>query len=170
MRKLAIFLPFLFMLAACEDDRSIAMVEPVVNNAPAPKEGARLQDFGERYAAAWSSQHPDSVAAFFAIDGSLSVNDGEPAIGRQAIAKVAKGFMDAFPDLVVTMDRLVTRTDGVEFHWTLTGTNTGPGGTGYRVRISGSEDWLLNQEGLVQRSIGRFDAQDYDHQVRGTRP
>lgn len=130
----------------------------------------RLQDFGERYAAAWSSQHPDSVAAFFAFDGSLSVNDGEPAIGRQAIAKVAKGFMDAFPDMVVTMDRLVTRTDGVEFHWTLQGTNTGPGGTGNKVRISGFEDWLLDEEGLVQRSMGRYDAQDYERQVRGTLP
>ena len=28
----------------------------------------------------------------------------------------------------------------LEYHWTLTGTNTGPGGAGHAVRISGFED------------------------------
>ena len=44
---------------------------------------AGLTKFATRYAEAWCSQNPESVAAFFAENGSLSVNDGPPAIGRR---------------------------------------------------------------------------------------
>jgi predicted ester cyclase len=126
-----------------------------------------LDDFARRYADAWSSQNPGSVAAFFSEQGSLRVNDDPPAVGRAAIAEVAKGFMSAFPDMVVTLDRLVNRPQRVEFHWTLTGTNTGPGGTGRAVRISGYEEWQLDAEGLIADSAGHFDAMDYQQQLAG---
>jgi DNA integrity scanning protein DisA with diadenylate cyclase activity len=35
-----------------------------------------LDEFARSYATAWCSQNSDSVASFFAEDGSLSVNDG----------------------------------------------------------------------------------------------
>jgi uncharacterized protein (TIGR02246 family) len=54
---------------------------------------AELDKFAARYAKAWCSQDPDSVAAFFAENGSLTVNDGPPAVGRSAIAEVVRGFM-----------------------------------------------------------------------------
>ena len=50
-------------------------------------------------------------------------------------------------------------------HWTLTGTNTGPEGTGNRVRISGREEWQINAEGLVAESKGHFDAAEYERQL-----
>ena len=87
-----------------------------------------LQEFGARYAAAWCSQRPEEVAAFFSETAALSVNGGEPASGRVAIAGIAKGFMTSFPDMRVTLDELVESAEGTEFHWTLTGTNAGPGG------------------------------------------
>jgi hypothetical protein len=34
-----------------------------------------LIEFAKRYAKAWCSQNPESVAAFYAENGSLSVND-----------------------------------------------------------------------------------------------
>src|SRR5947209_15840460 len=95
-----------------------------------------LSNFAQRYAKAWCSQNPESVAAFFAENGSISINNGPPAVGRAAIAKEARAFMTTFPDMIVTFDTLESKPDGTEFHWTLTGTNTGPGGTGRRVRIS----------------------------------
>src|SRR5438128_7972008 len=100
---------------------------------------AELSMFANRYAKAWCSRNPESVAAFFAENGSLTVNDGSLAVGRAAIAKEAQAFMTTFPDMVVTMDKVVRDLDGTKFHWTLTGTNTGPGGTGKRVRMSSSE-------------------------------
>src|SRR5205085_4752440 len=110
---------------------------------------AGLTKFAKRYAEAWCSQNPESVAAFFAENGSLSVNDGPPAVGRAAIAEIARGFMRDFPDMVVTMDDLSHEPNRTAFHWTLTGTNTGPGGTGKRVRISGYELWKIDHDGLI---------------------
>ena len=60
---------------------------------------AKITTFAKRYAEAWYSQNPDSVAAFFAENGSLSVNGGPPAVGRAAIAEEARGFMTTFPDM-----------------------------------------------------------------------
>src|SRR4030095_12940777 len=127
-----------------------------------------LAAFAVRYAKAWCSQNPESVAAFYAEHGSLSVNGGPPAVGRQAIADVAQGFMNAFPDMEVTMDDLVRKSHepyGTEFHWTLTGTNTGPASTGKHVRISGYELWQLDEDGLIRDSKGHFDAAEYERQV-----
>jgi|ERR1700674_488525 len=128
---------------------------------------SELNDFASRYAKAWCSQDPESVAAFFAEDGSLSVNDGTPAVGRLAIAKEARGFMKTFPDLVVTMDEVSRESDGTKFHWTLTGTNTGPGGTRKRVRISGYELWKIDNDGLIAESRGNFDSAEYERQLGG---
>src|SRR5215469_1981409 len=113
-----------------------------------------LRAFAARYTAAWCSQNPRSVAAFFSPDGSLRVNDDPPAVGRNAVAQVAQSFMSAFPDLSVRMNDLLLRGDEVEYHWTLTGTNTGPGGTGNTVRISGFEKWQMGYDGLISSSQG----------------
>ncbi len=125
-----------------------------------------LINFGKKYAAAWCSQQPVNVAAYFAENGSLSVNGNVPATGRIEIAKVAKGFMTAFPDLVVMMDRLITTTKGKEFHWTLIGTNSGPGGNGNKVQISGLELWQLDKDGLILESKGSFDTEEYNRQLK----
>jgi len=129
-------------------------------------ENEKLIDFGKKYAAAWCSQQPYSVAAYFSSTGSLSVNANAPAVGREAIAKVAAGFMTAFPDIIVSMDSLVTQPDATAFYWTLTGTNTGPGGTGNKVKISGVEMWQFDEAGLIQESKGSFDADEYNRQLK----
>lgn len=128
---------------------------------------AELTEFAQRYAEAWCSQDPEKVAAFFAERGSIRINNGPPAVGRTAIAKEAQAFMTTFPDMIVTFDKLETRQDGVAFHWTLTGTNTGPGGTGKRVRISGYELWKIDKGGLIAESKGRFDGPEYERQLGG---
>jgi predicted ester cyclase len=127
---------------------------------------AGLDKFAQRYARTWCSQDSESVAAFFAENGSLKVNDGTPAVGRAAIAEVARGFMRDFPDMIVMFDKLEPRGGATAFHWTLTGTNTGPGGTGNRVRISGYELWQIDNDGLIAESRGHFDAADYERQLK----
>ena len=128
-------------------------------------EPAKLRDFAARYTAAWCSQDPARVAAFYSPDGSLSVNGGTPAVGRNAIAEVAREFMTAFPDLLLLMDGVVVQGDRVEYHWTFIGTNTGPSGTGHRVRFSGFEEWKIGEDGLVAESQGHFDSADYQRQL-----
>jgi predicted ester cyclase len=124
-----------------------------------------LRDFAGRYTAAWCSQDPASVAAFFSPNGSLSVN-GLPAQGRSAITDVARGFMSAFPDMLLTMDDLLIECDHPTYHWTLDGTNNGPGGTGKRVRISGFEEWTFGADGLIAESQGHFDETEYQRQLK----
>ncbi len=124
-----------------------------------------LREFAQRYTAAWCSQDAPSVAKFFSLGGSLTINGGIPAVGREAITQAAQGFMTAFPDLVVMMDNLLDRGDMVIYKWTLTGVNSGPGGTGKQVRISGFEEWQFGSNGLIAESQGHFDAAEYQRQV-----
>ena len=125
-----------------------------------------LNIFGKSYAQAWCSQKPDFVSLFYSEYGSLSINNGTPAAGRDEISKVTESFMTAFPDIIVAMDSLVQTSKGTEFHWTFTGTNTGPNGTGKKVKISGHEIWQLDEQGLIKESRGSFDAEDYDRQIK----
>jgi nuclear transport factor 2 (NTF2) superfamily protein len=125
----------------------------------------QLRDFAERYTAAWCSQDAARVAACYSPNGSLQVNDSLPAVGRIAITAVAQSFMTAFPDLVVAMDDLWVDGERAVYLWTLSGTNTGPNGTGKQVRISGYEEWDFGADGLVARSLGHFDADEYQRQL-----
>ena len=126
-----------------------------------------LQDFARRYTTAWCSQNAASVAGFYAQNGSLTINGGTPSVGRGAITDAAQDFMTAFPDMVVHMDGVSLEGDRAIYRWTLTGTNTGPGGTGKSVRISGYESWKMGANGLIAESLGHFDQAEYDRQLRG---
>ena len=128
-------------------------------------DAARLKEFAARYTAAWCSQDAASVAAFFAEGGSLKINDGAPSVGRPAIARAAQAFMTAFPDMVVAMDDLGVDGNHAVYRWTLTGANTGPGGTGRSVRISGREEWTIGADGLIAQSRGHFDEAEYQRQL-----
>jgi len=128
-----------------------------------------MNDFAERYTAAWCSQDPARVTAFFAENGSLTINGGEPARGREAITEVVRGFMTGFPDHVLLFDKLEESDGRVLFYWTFEGTHTGPGGTGNRVRFSGHESWLIGKDGLVHDSQGTFDEADYQRQLQAAR-
>lgn len=124
-----------------------------------------MQQFAERYTAAWCSQKPERVAAHYAEDGSLTINGGEPQAGRAAITEAARSFMTGYPDMVVVLDGLDRQGDGYRYRWTFTGTNTGPGGTGRKVRISGYEEWTIGADGLIEKSLGHYDAADWDRQL-----
>jgi nuclear transport factor 2 (NTF2) superfamily protein len=128
-------------------------------------QGDQLLNFATRYTAAWCSQNAANVAAFYSADGSLSINGAASATGRPAITEVAQSFMTAFPDMQVMLDDVRVQGDRPEYHWTLIGTNTGPGGTGHRVRISGFESWQFGDDGLILSSIGQFDESEYRRQL-----
>jgi predicted ester cyclase len=124
-----------------------------------------LHIFAEDYTAAWCSMDPARVAAHYAAGGSLTINEGAPSVGRDAITATAQSFYTALPDMQVYMDDLVVDGDRVEFHWTFTGTNTGPGGTGHAVRVSGYEEWTIDDDGLIAASSGHYDAAEYARQL-----
>ena len=121
-----------------------------------------VREMAERYAAAWSSHSPEAVASFFEEQGRISINDGEAIVGRAAIAEMAKGFYSEFPDLVVHLDEIRTAGNSAVFLWTLEGRHSE---TGNAVKVAGWEEWTLSDDVLVQASLGRFDAVEYDRQV-----
>jgi len=125
----------------------------------------KLKEFATRYAEAWSSQDPEKLASHYEPEGSLAVNGGAPSVGRAAIAATARQFMEAFPDMVVTVDSVEGDERRAVFHWTWTGTNTGPGGTGKSVRIGGHEAWTFGPEGRIRESKGHYDEAEYRRQV-----
>ena len=128
--------------------------------------GSDVHDFSTGYTAAWCSQNAASVAEFYAESGSLTINGGPPSVGRTAITASAQGFMSAFPDMVVAMDRITIHGNHAVYHWTLAGTNCGPSGTGMVVKISGREEWTLGADGLVVKSFGYYDAAEYARQLK----
>jgi uncharacterized protein (TIGR02246 family) len=125
----------------------------------------QLPELARRYTEAWCSQDPARVAENYAPDGSLTINDAPPSVGRGAITEAARAFMVAFPDIQVLMDDLVVIGETAEYRWTLVGTNTGPGGNGHRVRISGFEEWTIGDDGLIAASLGHYDQAEYDRQL-----
>lgn len=123
-------------------------------------------DFATRYAAAWSGKDPVAFGAFYDEAGSLVVN-GAASVGRTAIVETARSYMAAFPDMVVRLDSLREESGATVFHWTWTGTNTGPGGTGNAVNLTGYERWTFSAEGLILKSDGHFDNEEYQRQLTG---
>jgi len=126
---------------------------------------AQFRKLAERYTAAWCSREAARVADYYSFDGSLSVNGAPPAVGHHAITELARGFMTAFPDMTLRMDGLLIQEDRAVYRWTLEGTNTGPGGTGHAVRISGFEVWRMGDDGLIAESRGYFDTEAYQCQI-----
>jgi len=74
--------------------------------------------------------------------------------------------MSAFPDMTVRMDGIADEDGQAVYRWTLMGTNTGSGGSGRRIRISGQEVWKMGHDGLIAESSGRFDEAEYDRQLK----
>ncbi len=125
----------------------------------------QIEEFATQYTAAWCSRKARSVASFFEGNGSLTINEGQPSIGRDAITEAAQEFMTTFPDIVISMDGLDFEDEQVIYHWTLKGTNSGPGGTGAAVRISGFEKWTMSLNGLIAGSSGNYDEAEYERQI-----
>lgn len=130
------------------------------------EDAAKLRTFASDYATAWGSQDPARVAACFAPTGSLTINGGAPAVGREAITAKVKQYMTDFPDLAVRMDELSLFEGDITFYWTLTGRNSGPGGTGKAVNITGYEEWTLAPDGLIATSKGVYDETEFQRQLK----
>ena len=148
-----------------KDDWKLLSIAWTVHPIPDEERKFDLNLFAHNYAQVWGSNRPEFVAMFFAKDGELKINNGKPAKGTLAITNVANGFMEAFPDMIVSLDSLETKSDKSRFYWTLIGTNNGLNGTGNKVKISGFEEWNLNDKGLIQKSNGYFDEKEYKRQL-----
>lgn len=114
------------------------------------------------YTAAWNTGSADAVASFYADDGQISINRGEPWKGRSGLAEMAQGFFNEVPDLNLVCDEVRVSGDHVVYLWTFTGTHAAHGKP---LRISGWEEWNLDVTGKILSSSGWYDAEDYARQA-----
>lgn len=122
----------------------------------------QIQTLGAAYAAAWCSHLPAAVAAFFAADGQIRINNGDVHKGHAALAAMAAGFYADFPDLTVLCDDVRASGSHVLFSWTLEGHHVT---TKNFVRVGGWEEWELDASLKVKSSLGWFDAAEYQRQI-----
>ncbi len=118
----------------------------------------------ENHCAAWTSLSPDAVADRYSATTSFAMNGGEPMVTRKQIAEMASGFMADFPNLVLTCDTVLVADHHMVYAWTFEGRYHQ---TGKLVRFSGWEEWDLDDDLKVTRSLGWYDTEDYERQVAG---
>lgn len=124
----------------------------------------KAKKIAEAYTAAWNSGSAEAVAEFYAKDGRIVINRGEPWEGRARVAEMAAGFFADVPDLKLVCDELRCAGDHVVYLWTFTGTHSG---TKKPLRISGWEEWDMNADYKVKASRGWYDADEYKRQTEG---
>jgi len=123
-----------------------------------------IDDIAAAYTAAWNSKSPEAVASFYAQDGVIVINRGEPWQGRSRVADMAAGFYADVPDLTLTCDSVRAAGDHVIYVWTFTGHDAG---TGNPLTIHGWEEWDMGADMKVKASRGWFDAEEYGRQAAG---
>ena len=116
------------------------------------------------YTAAWNSGSPQAVASFYAPDGQIVINRGNPWIGRKGVADMAAGFFADVPDLTLVCDGVWCAGDHVAYLWTFTGTHAT---TGNALRVVGWEEWDFGADHQIASSRGWFDAEEYARQTNG---
>lgn len=124
----------------------------------------QIESMAAEYTAAWNSKSAEAVASFYAEDGEIIINRGEPWTGRSRVQDMAAGFYADVPDLSLTCDDVRCSGNHVVYVWTFTGHDAT---TGNPLSIRGWEEWELNDDLKVRASRGWFDAEDYGRQAAG---
>lgn len=124
----------------------------------------KIRQVVEAYTAAWNSGSAEAVAGFYATNGRIAINRGEPWEGRARVAEMAAGFFADVPDLSLVCDGVRCAGEHVVYLWTFTGTHST---TKNPLRVVGWEEWDLDADCKVKSSRGWYDAQDYKRQTQG---
>lgn len=123
-----------------------------------------IERMAAAYTAAWNSKSAETVASFYAPEGEIIINRGDPWTGRARVRDMAAGFYADVPDLSLTCDGVRCSGHHVLYLWTFTGHDAT---TRRALTIRGWEEWELNDDLKVAASRGWFDAEDYARQVGG---
>ena len=122
-------------------------------------DGAKLQDFIDRYNDAWNAHDVDAILAMHTEDSVFENHvTGDLNVGRERIGAAIRGIFSVFPDLSFEGRRQYIRDDLVVQEWTARGTHKGAmtrGGvkvepTGRTVEYKGM-DVIPIRDGLVAR-------------------
>jgi len=122
-------------------------------------DGSELQDFIDRYNAAWNDHDVETIVSLH-TDDSVFENHvtGDVNVGREQIGRAIAGIFSVFPDLSFETRRAYIREDLVVQEWTARGTHEGTmtrsgmevPATGRKVEYKGM-DVIPIHDGLVAR-------------------
>jgi steroid delta-isomerase-like uncharacterized protein len=121
--------------------------------------GAELQEFIDRYNAAWNSHDVDTIVSMHTEDSVFENHvTGDRNVGRAEIGRAISSIFTVFPDLTFETRRAYVRDDLVVQEWTARGTHRGTmtrsgievEPTGRRVDYKGM-DVIPIRDGLVAR-------------------
>jgi len=122
-------------------------------------DGQELQDFIDRYNAAWNDNDVDAIVSMHTEDSVFENHvTGDVNMGREQIGRAISSIFAVFPDLAFETRRAYIRDDLVVQEWTARGTHEGPmtrsgitvEPTGKKVDYKGM-DVIPIQDGLVAR-------------------
>ena len=122
-------------------------------------DGQELQDFIDRYNAAWNDHDVDAIVSMHTEDSVFENHvTGDVNVGREQIGRAISGIFAVFPDLAFETRRAYIRDDLVVQEWTARGTHEGPmtrsgitvEPTGKKVDYKGM-DVIPIRDGLVAR-------------------
>ena len=124
----------------------------------------QVESMAKEHAAAWNEGAADKIAELFAENGTITVNGGEPHVGRAKISENAKELLATFPGLVVHCRETRHAGDRAVFIWTLEGNHAE---TGNFVSLPGWHEWDLDDKMQVKCCKGFFDAAELERQIMG---
>ena len=122
-------------------------------------DGPALQEFIDRYNAAWNAHDVDAIVSMHTDDSVFENHTtGDVNVGREAIGRAITGIFRVFPDLSFETRRQYVQDDLVVQEWTARGTHLGPmtrsglevAPTGRTVEYRGM-DVIPFEDGLVAR-------------------
>jgi steroid delta-isomerase-like uncharacterized protein len=121
--------------------------------------GPELQDFIDRYNAAWNGHDVESIVEMHTDDSVFENHTtGDLNVGREAIGTAIRGIFTVFPDLEFETRRQYLREDLVVQEWTARGTHLGTmSRAGIEVEPTGKPveyrgmDVIPIEDGLVAR-------------------
>ena len=89
-------------------------------------DGAQLQQFIDRYNAAWNEHDVETIVSMHTEDSVFENHvTGDVNVGREQIGKAIAGIFSVFPDLRFETRRAYIRDDLVVQEWTARGTHEG---------------------------------------------
>ena len=116
----------------------------------------------EAHCAAWTALSSNAVAERYSASTSFAMNWGEPMTTRSEIAAMTSGFMADFPDLVLTCGNVLVADYHMVYAWAFEGHHRE---TGKLVCFSGWEEWDLDDDMNVVKSLGWYDVENYNRQL-----
>jgi steroid delta-isomerase-like uncharacterized protein len=89
-------------------------------------DGAELQEFIDRYNAAWNAHDIATIVSMHTEDSVFENHvTGDRNVGREQIGRAVAGIFSVFPDLAFETRRAYVREDLVVQEWTARGTHRG---------------------------------------------